>query len=485
MRRAKQHRSLLAVVCLGAALRATAWWTHGAALAFYGDSFVYFQDRDTLRPGLFHPLGYPTFLRLLDLPMGVGTVTAVQHLLGLAIGVAVYALLVRLGTRPWLATLGIAGLLLDAYQVNIEQFIMAETLSEVLLVLLAIAVLWRERPSVPVCAAAGALICLAALTRTVLVVVLLPVLVYAVVRRWGAVRLVVVVGMAVLPLASYAIWFHGEHGRFALDGTSGRLLYARVQPYLPCEPATLPVIERPLCVPPVPLTGPTSSDPSAGGGLLYYAWNSASPLKQVRPPRGQTVNDVAQRYAVRQILRHPLTYAATAGSSFIRLFSWSRQTRAGDWPIESWRFAKRTDPPRLHVLLLRAHDDQRPLPNVTRLAPQPARPPADALAAYQRWGYVPGPLLASGLILPVAYGLRRRRAPPLEAAGVERWTREGTAMGWLAVSGFLLLLVPAATSGVDYRYVLPALPVLLPAGVLAVEMLLRLLRSATRGIGLG
>ncbi len=459
-----------------------AWWTQGAALAFYGDSFVYFQDRDALRPGLFHPLGYPAFLRLLDLPTGVGTVTAVQHLLGLATGVAVYALLVRLGTRPWLATLGVAGLLLDAYQVNIEQFVMAETLSEVLLVLLAVTVLWRKQPSIPLCAAAGALICLAALTRTVLLAVLLPVLVYAVVSRWGAARVAAVLGLALLPLTGYAIWFHSEHGRFALDGTSGRLLYARVQPYLPCDPATLPAVERPLCVPPVPLTGPTSGDPSAGGGLLFYAWNSASPLKQVRPPPGRTVNDVAERYAVRQIVRHPLAYAATAGESFLRLFSWSRQTRAGDWPIESWRFAARTDPPRLHVLLLRAHDDERPLPNVTRMRPQPARPPAGALAAYQRWGYVPGPLLASGLILPVACWLRGRRARARVGPGVERWTREGRAMGWLALSGFLLLLVPAATSGVDYRYVLPALPALLPAGVLAEEMLLRSRRVETRGI---
>jgi len=96
--------------------------------------------------------------------------------------------------------------------------------------------------------------------------------------------------------------------------------------------------------------------------------------------------------------------------------------------------------------------------------PQPARWPAAALLKYQRWGYVPGPLLAAGLVLPIIAWRRSAR---------RQWPRLRWAMGTFAVTGTLLLIVPVATSGVDFRYLLPALPLLLPAAVIATELLIR------------
>src|SRR5258708_8062096 len=61
-------------------------------------------------------------------------VAAVQHLLGLAMAVVLYLLLLRRGVPRWLAALATAPVLLDAYQVQIEQTIMPDTWFEALIV---------------------------------------------------------------------------------------------------------------------------------------------------------------------------------------------------------------------------------------------------------------------------------------------------------------------------------------------------------------
>ena len=80
------------------------------------------------------PPGYElilkVFLRVGTLPM----VVAVQHLLGLAMAVALYLILRRRGVPRWLAALATAPILLDAYQLQIEQSIMPDTAFEALIV---------------------------------------------------------------------------------------------------------------------------------------------------------------------------------------------------------------------------------------------------------------------------------------------------------------------------------------------------------------
>ena len=49
-----------------------------------------------------------------------------QRLLGLAMAVALYAVLVRRGAARWLAALAVAPVLLDAYQLQMEQMIMPD-----------------------------------------------------------------------------------------------------------------------------------------------------------------------------------------------------------------------------------------------------------------------------------------------------------------------------------------------------------------------
>ena len=57
----------------------------------------------------------------------------IQHLLGLGMAVAIYLLLLRRGVPRWLAALATAPVLLDAYQLQIEQNVMPDVMFEALI----------------------------------------------------------------------------------------------------------------------------------------------------------------------------------------------------------------------------------------------------------------------------------------------------------------------------------------------------------------
>ena len=96
----------------------------------------------TTREGM-DPVGYKGPLRAILLVANFNAVAAVQHLLGLAMAVVIYLLLLRRGAPRWLAALAIAPVLLDAYQLQIEQTVMPGTWFEALIVAGLAILLWR------------------------------------------------------------------------------------------------------------------------------------------------------------------------------------------------------------------------------------------------------------------------------------------------------------------------------------------------------
>ncbi len=91
------------------------------------------------------PEGYQALLRLLDPIGGLALVAAVQHAFGLAMAIAVYVLLIRRGARRWVATLATASVLLDAYQIQLEQTIMPDVLFETMITAGLVLLLWHPR----------------------------------------------------------------------------------------------------------------------------------------------------------------------------------------------------------------------------------------------------------------------------------------------------------------------------------------------------
>ena len=186
----RRHRLFASLVVLSAAIRALVWVAYQPGFFFFGDSFTYLGNSVGLRPNPIRPIGYPMFLHVLLLGHDIAVVTAGEQLVGVITAGICYALFRRFGAGPVLASAAAAPVLFDGYLIDIAQYIVAESLF-MLLVMGALALLvWRSRPSPAACAAAGALLGAAALTRTVGMVLLLPALLYIVVRWVGALRIV-------------------------------------------------------------------------------------------------------------------------------------------------------------------------------------------------------------------------------------------------------------------------------------------------------
>src|SRR5262249_56641792 len=103
----------------GFALRLLAQLAYQPAL-LYIDTMRYLYNA---YPGA-DPVGYKAPLKAILAVGDLTTVTAVQHLLGLAMAATIYLMLLRRDTPRWLAAVAGAPLLLHAHHIPIEQNIM-------------------------------------------------------------------------------------------------------------------------------------------------------------------------------------------------------------------------------------------------------------------------------------------------------------------------------------------------------------------------
>ena len=471
---------LLVLVAVGAGLRVATSVAYRPAMVFLQDSFDYLGDAQRMRPGVVRPFGYPLFLDALSAGGRLQLVPVAQHLLGLAAGIGIYLLLRHLGARAPVASLGAAPVLLDGYQIHLEHFVMAETLFTALVVAAMVLLVWSDRPGAAACVAVGALLAGAALTRSVGLLLVPPALAFLAARRVGPQRLACAGAAALVVLGGYATWFHANHGTVALQAYTGYFLAGKVEPFAECARLRLPADERPLCD-----DRPVAERPSTD----WYVWNPASPLRRLDGSVVADRNGLAGRFARRVIRHQPGDYLRAVAADASHYFAPGRRTDAGDFPVAAWQF--RTDftpdpwrpveppadpyagawtspgPSVANGMTVAAHGF-----DLAQIRPELHRPTAGALAAYQRYGYTTGPLLAGGLVLGLLAGagrLRDTRQRRLRAAGA-----------LLAVSGVAVLLGPAATSVFDFRYVLPALVLLPPAGAIGLTLLLE--RRSAHGV---
>ncbi len=417
------------------------------------DSQGFLANAEDLRPDEVRPIGYAALLRLL--PDDLAVVAAVQHAMGLAVGLLLYALLLRLGVRRWLAALAAAPVLLDAYQLHLEQFVLTETLFELLLVAGCAALLWRRRPGAALAALAGVLLAASALTRANGIVVIAPALATLVALRWrepwrAALPAVAALLVAfALPVGAYAVWFHSLHGTYAISGEGGRFLYGRVAPFVDCSKFDVPAREARLC----PSLPPDRRPTLAGSVSEHYMWGGDSPIWDVHPDDRARV---AGSFARRAIRHQPLDYARAVSRDFLRGFAPTRRTRRGELWISRWQFSLEYPVylENTHALL-RRHGGHR-----ARVDRDLAR----SLRTYQRFGFTPGPVLALGVVagLLAAAGWGRARRSKLRAASFLF-----AAMG-IAVFGSTVL-----ANQFSWRYQLTLIVLLPAAAALALTALLR------------
>ncbi|WP_390099298.1 hypothetical protein, partial [Actinomadura rubrobrunea] len=434
---ARRHPAFAVLLTVAALLRAVAMVGYQPVL-FFNDSFDYLHVAMKPYPHPLRPDGYGFLLLLLKPLHSFALVAAVQHLMGLAMGVMIYALLRhRFGLPGWGAALAAAPPLLDAYTIQLEHLVLSDTLFTFLVMCTVTLLLWRDRPAPKVAVAVGLLVGLAWLTRSVGMPVLLGVLVYLVVRRTGWRLTAAVLAACMLPVVAYMGWFKVEHGKFAITESSGIFLYARVYKFADCHKIDPPVQEIPLC------TEPQNRLPNSQDGI----WNAASPLNRYPGQRfSPEQNATAASFSKRAILGQPLDYLGVVAHDFFRVFRWKRTVFPDKATYQQYEFGKTsTALPNWRM----DHDTTAAEEAVAyergRARPRVVEPFAGVIRGYQDVFYLRGTMVGVLLLVGLA-GL------------AAMWRRLGGAafLPWTLATG--LLLAPAATAEFDYRYVLPAVP---------------------------
>ncbi|MEO5875667.1 MAG: hypothetical protein ABIS86_15440 [Streptosporangiaceae bacterium] len=402
---------------------------------WFNDAWSYVGAAVRMRPHEARPNGYSFLLAAFRPVHAYWPTIVLQHLLGLAVGVMIYALLVRRGSRPWVACLAGAPVLLDAYEIQLEHLLLSDTLFVFLMTAALLVILWPGPLTLQRAAGLGALLAAAGLTRSIGLALVPVVLLWLIVRRAGWRRLAIVVAVCALPLLGYAAWFSTEFGRFALSNSDGPFLYARVMKFADCTKFAVPDRERPLCT-----SVPRGERPSS----QFYVWGADSPLASIPGDRfSNGKNALAGSFARRAILAQPVDYLAAVGSDVLRVFRWDRSVYPDDYTYSQYEFGTPTKP-----VAAWAEADLRRYTGGDLAATTIVRPYATIMEWYQRYFYLRGTMLGLVLLLPLL-GRNRRAA----------------ALPWLF--SWALLFTPAITCEFDYRYVVPSIPMACLAAALA------------------
>lgn len=438
-------RWLLLLLVAGAVLRAVAVCTYFGGVDFHYDSYAYLNNAAKLTPDLWHPIVYPFLLRVVSLFGSVSLIAVLQALMGLGTGLLVYKLGRDMGLSDAWATLSAAPVVLDAWQVAVEQTVMSEPVCELLLATGLLLLLGRRTPSWPRLLIGGTALSLACLTRTAALPVMALTLLFLLVRRVPLRRVAATALCCALPLLGYAAAFASTYGPFELSGLNGRTLYGETATFARCSLLPHTQTNEVLC-PHVPL--------SERAGNNQYTWDVASPLNSLplaaNDPVGRVLelNARAAAFAKQVIHDQPLGYAHYVADTTGRYFTVGRQARLQDFPQVAWQFLGRRHPAAVYDITLANRGFEGARQDRSQGLPRTAR----LLRDYQKVAYTPGPLLALAAALGLWVALTRRRL--LEA-------------GFLSIAGLTTLIMPSLAAGFDYRYLLPSLLLLPLAGALA------------------
>jgi hypothetical protein len=465
----RQHWLAVALLAAGTALRVITQMAYHPAI-LYVDSLKYLYD---VWLGS-DPLGYKVLLNGVLLVGNLGTVVAVQHLLGLAMAVAIYLLLLRRGVNRWLAALAIAPVLLDAYQLQAEEMIMPDVFFEALVVLALVILLWKPIASWRALVASGLILGIGVTVHEFGLVLIVPVVLYLLVNRepgfevggdrWArAILRSAAIGAAfVLPIFIYCSAMYAVTGHFRLS--AGRPITPRLAQIADCATLRLPAAARPLC--------PTRAEQRESSD--WFQHDPASPLLTISakgPARRQLYKDFNSAVESQQ----PVRIVAAILDDALRLYQVDRTDSLSITPISRWQF-QTTYPTVLPNVYVQRNGDiivglQYRLPgpiNYQVLTPsyggkaQVDRSLAGFLRGYQLHdGYTPGPLLLiftlTGLLGSVVALVDRR------SGDRGRKLALGCLVFFLGAAGLLLISDIFVFS---WRYQIQALTTLPPAGVL-------------------
>jgi hypothetical protein len=442
-------------------------------------------------------------LKAILLVGNLDTVAAVQHLVGLAMGAAIYAVLLRRGAPRWLAALAAAPVLLDAYELQIEQTIMPDVWFEALIVAGLVLLLWRPGLPSRAIAAAGITLGLSATVWQGGEFLVLPAAFYVLIAigrvggrlgGWGRALggTALMCAAFALPIFTYMTVSWTVSGHFWLSRSGTSALYGRVAEAADCGTLRLPADERPLC--------PTAQEKALGPDGLEH--DASSPLNSYVAPPGTSQSGLVSAFTKAVITQQPLRVLSAYAADVARLFEVNRVTSPGDTPVSRWQFQTsyptyqdyiRVSPQNVIILGLKLQDT--PAMNaITFQALGPSmggkatvvKPLASFLRSYQLdGGYTPGPLYLAAAVAGLLGTLslvrrgksRARRGSDDEtgAAGADRGLALACCLFF--VTGAVILLASDVPE-FSWRYQLPAMVTLPPAGALGIAVILAWVKTS-------
>jgi hypothetical protein len=391
-------------------------------------------------------------------------------------GLAIYVVLVRRGAPRWAAVLAAAPILLDGYQLQLEQSLMPDVAFEAFILGGLTILLWKPRPGLVRILTGAFVLGLATDFRQVGEVLIVPVAVFAALVARGGWRRAAYLGLAAVccavPMLGYMTISQVTGNGFALASRGTDVFYGRAAVAANCSTLKLPRYETPLC-----------PDPAVAAlGIDRIINNADGPYQSYAPPPGTSKEHAVDGFVARVATQQPLAMPLSTLRDAVRLFALTRDGVDSITPISRWQFQPTyaTYPPGVTLQFVAGQGQ-----HYGGGGPKTIRPLATFLRDYQLYGgYTPGPLLAAMTATGVAGSLfvfaRRRRktgrrstadagpatsgpATSGPATTDDRMLAAGTLLATLSAAAVLL---GSDVFEFSWRYQLPALVTLPLAGVL-------------------
>lgn len=311
--------ALIALILGGVALRVVACvavWPVGLGL---WDSGVYAQAAARSPLWDVHaPAGYSAFLAAVGLlTHQIAVVVLLQHALGVAAAIVVFAAVRRATGSEWLGLIPAAVVLLDGDQIYLEHNIMAEGITAPLMAgVLYAGVRVLERPrSIRWALGLGLLVGATAITRSAGIalvgIIVLALMVRSPVQfRQRLTAACAAGGSAILILVGYGFANLAYNDQFELGPKPGWHLYGMVAHYADCRSFTPPQGTRPLC---------ESAPSSARPGINFYLWSGSSPGH--RTFGWLTHDTTVGAFAEQVVLHQPGQYLGNVADNLLAYFA--------------------------------------------------------------------------------------------------------------------------------------------------------------------
>ncbi|HEX8744719.1 MAG TPA: hypothetical protein VF712_16465 [Thermoleophilaceae bacterium] len=304
----------------GIALRLLAMLAYRPALIGYYDTPVYVEGaRGELFWDPLRAAGYSLFLRMAHaLNDSLSFTTIVQHGLGVASALLLYAAVRRGGGPPWLGLVPAAVVLLGGDQVVFEHALLSES-SFTFLVAAALWLALSSRDASPwnLPAATGALLGLAACVRLagltlIPLVVLWLALVPAARRRDRLARAAVAAAGSAAVLAGYLVAAHAQTDRWSFTRHGAYNFYGRVATFADCDEFDPPAGTEAMC---------EDTPPHSRGSPQYYASQGPAVVVFGEPQQGRVLEggpEKIARFSRRAALAQPLDWLDASARDFAR-----------------------------------------------------------------------------------------------------------------------------------------------------------------------